>query len=97
MFSFSSISMKLPLGIAGYKAVKEDDVRRAYVNTGMWPMDFRFLKWATDKLAKKEMEHEKVHVERARHTMNIFKEVLSSRSIEEPPTSTFNELAKIIQ
>lgn len=39
-----SRGFKLKLCIACYRAVTEDEIMRSFTDTGLWPMDYRFLK-----------------------------------------------------
>ena len=37
-----SKGFKLNMAVAGHAAVSEQNVRDVFVNTGIWPMDYRF-------------------------------------------------------
>lgn len=54
-----AMGFKLKLAVAGHAGVTPDVVRKSFVNTGIWPMDYRFAERLRDKAVKDEMVLEK--------------------------------------
>ena len=99
LMSFNGVGMKLRLGVAGYRSITPDIVQRAYRNTGLWPMDFRFVEMAKQKYTG-NLETSKRGRPRQERAVTALKEVetvLNSRSRWENPIRTFERLSDVIQ
>ena len=100
LLSCSSVGMKLWLGVAGYRSITQDIAQRAWFNTGLWPMDFRFVKIAIEN-CKGEVRNKRdrgaPRGERPQTALKRFENILHSRKRTEQPKETFEKLSQIIQ
>ena len=55
-----AMGFKLKLAIAAHISITPEIVRQAFVNTELWPMDFRFLQWRENDHIVKEEECSKL-------------------------------------
>ena len=99
LLSFNNVAMKLRLGMAGFRAITEQTVKRAWLNTGLWPMDYRFVAKAEQNWNGAPLRRGRgaPKGERAETALKRFEEIINSRRRTQHPKQTFLELSHIIQ
>lgn len=43
---YNDVSIKMKLGICGFRSLTSEIIRTSYSTIGIWPMDYRFYDWA---------------------------------------------------